>query len=265
MLSGAQRDDSASARGPGRLPAILSGTSRHRTVDAALAASNETPTRCSTALTRARYLEASGRWPALALTPAYERFPEVWSLDSYEQLLDAETEERIAAGLQNLVLELFVGSATARHDERLVAAERHAGVEWGGEAMPWRYARQLVGLEEERGPRHDLDEAIRAASQALPRLRLDRLTAARRQIEEVGRVRPADRRPRVLGARARRRRRGHLEAGRVDPGRDRGAVPRRAARSARPLPPGRGRHLGGRPRMAVPGPGVRPDLPGRTG
>ena len=139
-----------------------------------------------TAVTRARYLEASGRWPTVALSAAYERFPEVWSLDSYEQLLDAETEERIAAGLQNLVLEQLVASATARHDERLVAAERTATVDWGGQAMPWRLARQLVGIKEERGPRHELDEAIRAASQALSRRRLERLMAARRQIEEVG-------------------------------------------------------------------------------
>jgi hypothetical protein len=139
-----------------------------------------------TALTRARYLEASGRWPALALTPAYERFPDVSSLDAYEQLLDAETEERIMLGLQSLVLEQFVGSVTARHDEHLVAAQRSALVEWGGEAIPWRLANQLVGLQEERGPRHQLDEAIRAASRQLPRIRLNRIATSRRQIEEAG-------------------------------------------------------------------------------
>jgi len=138
------------------------------------------------ALTRARYLEASGRWPVLALRPAYERFPELCTLDSYEQLLDAETDERVGLGLQRLVLEQFVGSATAQFDERLVAAERAGAVEWGGEVLPWRLARQLVGLEEERGPRHDFDEAIRAASRPLPRLRLDRLTASRVRIAEVG-------------------------------------------------------------------------------
>lgn len=138
------------------------------------------------ALTRARYLEAAGRWPVLALSPAYERFAELCSLDSYEQLLDAETDERVGLGLQRLVLEQFVGSATARHDERLVAAERAAVVDWSGQALPWRLARQLVSLEEERGPRHDLDEAIRAASQRLPRLRLERLMASRTRIAEVG-------------------------------------------------------------------------------
>jgi hypothetical protein len=138
-----------------------------------------------TAITRARYLEASGRWPTLALTPAYQRLPDVCSLDSYEQLLDVETDERIALGLQRLVLEQLVGSATAQHDERLVAAERSALVEWGGEVVPWRLARQLAGLEEERGPRHGLDEAIRAALQPVPRIRLDRLRASRARIAEV--------------------------------------------------------------------------------
>jgi hypothetical protein len=139
-----------------------------------------------TALTRARYLEASGRWPVLSLMPAYERFPELASLDAYEQLLDAEADERVAEGLQKLVLEWFVGSQAARHDQRLVQAERSATVEWGGQVLPWRYARQLVNVEEERGPRHELDEAIRAASKPFARLRLDRITASRRRIAEVG-------------------------------------------------------------------------------
>ena len=139
-----------------------------------------------TALHRARYLEASGRWPALAISPAYERFPDVASLDAYEQLLDVEADERIAAGLQTLVLEQFVASAVAHHDERLVAAERTVAIEWGGELVPARLARQLVGLQEERGPRHDLDEAIRAASGSLSRLRLDRTMATRERIALTG-------------------------------------------------------------------------------
>ena len=135
-----------------------------------------------TALTRARYLEASGRWPTLALTPAFERFPEIASLDAYEQLLDVETDERIAQGLQRLVLDLFVGSATAKHEQWLVQMERTATVEWGGQVLPWRYARQLLGVEPERGPRHELDEAIRAASAPFARLRLDRIAACRRRL-----------------------------------------------------------------------------------
>lgn len=138
------------------------------------------------ALVRARYLESSGRWPALALRPVYERFPEVASLDAYEQLLDAETDERIGAGLQRLVLELYAASATARYDEQRVEAERGIAVEWAGEAIPWRYARQLVGIDEERAPRHELDEAIRTASGLLPRIRLDRARAMRERIQEAG-------------------------------------------------------------------------------
>jgi hypothetical protein len=137
------------------------------------------------ALTRARYLEASGRWPALALRPAYERFPDVATLDAYEQLLDAEVEERIGQGLQRFVLEHVVASSAAGVEENLVAAERSTTVEWAGQVLPWRLAQQLVGLESERGPRHELDEAIRAASAALPSLRLDRLRTSRARIAEV--------------------------------------------------------------------------------
>ena len=139
-----------------------------------------------TALERARYLEASGRWPTLALMPAFERFPELASLDAYEQLLDIDEEERIALGLQRLVLELYVGSTGARYDEWLAHQERTATVEWGGQSLPWRYARQLVGIEPERQPRHELDEAIRGASQPFARVRLDRIKTTRRQIVEVG-------------------------------------------------------------------------------
>jgi hypothetical protein len=71
-------------------------------------------------LTRARYLEASGRWPSLSLTPGFERYPDVYSLDTYEQLLDADVEERIGEGLRRMVLTLFAESAAARHDQRLV-------------------------------------------------------------------------------------------------------------------------------------------------
>src|SRR5207248_1559797 len=52
--------------------------------------------------------------------------------------------------------------------------------------LPWRYARQLVGIEPDRQPRHDLDDAIRGAPVAFARLRLDRIKASRRQIAEVG-------------------------------------------------------------------------------
>jgi hypothetical protein len=138
------------------------------------------------ALQRAHYLEASGRWTVLALSQVYERFPELSSLDSYEQLLDAETDERVGLGLQRLVLEQFVGGYVARGDQRLANAQRTVLVEWAGEAIPWRLARQLVSLQEERGPRHELDEAIRASSDGIPRLRLERIQASRRQILETG-------------------------------------------------------------------------------
>ncbi|MFN8636645.1 MAG: hypothetical protein U0893_22575 [Chloroflexota bacterium] len=136
-------------------------------------------------LIRARYLEASGRWPYLSLAPALERFPDVYSLDAYEQLLDADVDDRIGDGLRRMVLTLFAESAAARHEQRLVAAERSLTVEWGGQVLPWRLAKQLANVETERGPRHELDEAIRAASGPLAHIRLDRVKATRAKIAEV--------------------------------------------------------------------------------
>jgi hypothetical protein len=139
-----------------------------------------------TALTRARYLAASGRRPDLIISPVYERFPDVWSLDTFEQLLEGADDEKVGIGLQRFVLEQFVAGEVARYDEQRVAVERSLTVEWAGDTLPWRYAQQLVSLEEERGPRHELDEQIRAASGPLQRLRLDRITASRVQMDRAG-------------------------------------------------------------------------------
>jgi len=138
------------------------------------------------ALTRARYLEASGRWAGLPLVQIHERRPEFASLDTYEQLLDVEADERIASGMQRLALEFYLGGATARPDARVVGAERRASVEWGGDAIPLRLARQMVNVEPERALRHDLDEAIRAETRPLVRARLDRLKAQRRHLDRLG-------------------------------------------------------------------------------
>ncbi len=139
-----------------------------------------------TATTRARYLEASGRWPSLPLPEIYERWPDLSSLDTYEQLLDVEAEERIASGVQRLALELHIGSVVARHDAQLANTERQLAVEWAGDAVPWRLARQMVNVEPERSVRHDLDDAIRAEHKPLTRVRLARLKTQRRHIERVG-------------------------------------------------------------------------------
>lgn len=139
-----------------------------------------------TATTRARYLEASGRWAALPLPEIYERWPAFGTLDTYEQLLDVEADERIAAGVQRLALERFVEGATARHEARLAATERRLTVEWGGDAVPWRYARQLANVEPERSLRHDLDAAVRAAAGPLVRRRLERLLGQRAALQPLG-------------------------------------------------------------------------------
>jgi hypothetical protein len=138
------------------------------------------------AITRARYLAASGRRPTLVVSPAYERYPDVWSLDTFEQLLDGVDDERVGIGLQRFVQEQFVAGATTRYEEQLVATERALTVEWAGDVLPWRYAQQLVTLEPERGPRHELDEQLRVASGPLQRLRLDRMLASRTQMDRVG-------------------------------------------------------------------------------
>jgi hypothetical protein len=139
-----------------------------------------------TAVTRARYLDASGRRQGMPLRSIYERFADVFSLDTYEQLLDLEADEKIALGLQRLVLEQFVHSAEAPADAEIAIQERLTTVEWAGEVLPLRLARQMVNLEPERGPRRELDEQLRAVAGPLSRLRLERLRAARKQMLLVG-------------------------------------------------------------------------------
>ena len=137
-------------------------------------------------LTRARYLDASGRQAGLSMSLLYERFPDVTSLDSYEQLIDIDAEERIALGLQRLVLEQYIASALTRYESQIAFQEHQTSVEWGGQELPLRLARQMVSLEPERGPRHELDEQLRAEAGPFLRLKLERLKAARQQTLQVG-------------------------------------------------------------------------------
>jgi hypothetical protein len=120
------------------------------------------------------------------LPQIYERWPDLASLDAYEQLLDIQSDERIASGVQRLALDLHIGSTVARHDADLASTERHLLVEWGGEAIPWRLARQTVNVEPERSVRHNLDDAIRAEAAPLLRIRLARLKAQRLHLERLG-------------------------------------------------------------------------------
>lgn len=138
------------------------------------------------ALTRARYLEASGRHPYLPLTTIFDRFPHVPSLVTYEQLLDVPADVRVTAALRTLVLEQYAGAAVAGRDERIVTAERAATVEWRGDALPLRTACQRAALEPVRALRHELDELIRDAARPLTHLRLDRVLAVRAALAEVG-------------------------------------------------------------------------------
>ncbi len=100
-----------------------------------------------TALVRAQYLERSGRRPALPVSSIYERFAEVYSLDAYEQLLDAEVDERVGMSLQRFVLEQHVRAAVALYDQQRAIDERLTVVEWEADAIPLRMARQLLATE----------------------------------------------------------------------------------------------------------------------
>src|SRR4051794_32872678 len=88
------------------------------------------------ALVRANYLERSGRRPTLPLTSIYERFPDIYSLDAYEQLLDAEVGEPIGDSLRRFVLEHHVASALASRDQQQTLQGRLMVVEWDGDGVP---------------------------------------------------------------------------------------------------------------------------------
>ncbi|MCC6175406.1 MAG: hypothetical protein IT305_08915 [Chloroflexi bacterium] len=135
-------------------------------------------------LARAHYLWSTGRWPIPGLVPLFERYPDVVSLYTYEQLLDVEIEPRQAAHLRAFALDIHIRAATAAHTDRLAAAERQASVEWMGDAISLDEARKIAGLLPDRAPRHELDENIRDAEQALVRQRLDALRAERQCVSE---------------------------------------------------------------------------------
>ena len=137
------------------------------------------------ALVRTHYLEQSGRQPTLPLVPIYERFAEVYSLDAYEQLLDAEVEDRVGDALRRCVLRQHVEASLAARDQDQALQARLTMVEWGADAVPLRMAWQLLGDEEDRGRRHEFDERIREASQPLAGAALDRLMARRAALQPL--------------------------------------------------------------------------------
>jgi hypothetical protein len=138
-----------------------------------------------TALNRDRYLDRSGRERIVPLTMIYERYPDVCSLDTYEQLLDTEVDPRIAEAMQRLVLGQYANIAIATLDEQRTFQERTLPVEWEADAVRYREARQLASTYEERTHRHALDERIREASAPLVQAQLARVQAMRRAIQDV--------------------------------------------------------------------------------
>lgn len=137
------------------------------------------------ALIRQRYLDRSGRQPTMPLAMIFERYPDVYALDSYEQLLDVEVEPKVGDGFQRFVLARFHDAAVADLDDRRTLEERTIDVEWEADAVPFREARQLARAYDDRAIRHRLDERIREASSPLRRTALARITAGRRAIRDV--------------------------------------------------------------------------------
>ena len=82
----------------------------------------------------------------------YERYPDAYSLDTYEQLLDVEIDPSLGDPLQRLVLSLYASASVAALDDRRTYQERTIQVEWEADAVPLREARQLVSTYGERAP-----------------------------------------------------------------------------------------------------------------
>lgn len=130
------------------------------------------------ALLREHYLQRAGLKDELPLTPIYERYAHLFSLDVFEALAQAELEPRQKRFLREFVAEHFIEAQVKRHTEQLAQAEATATVEWEGERLTFRAAPVRMMNLGSHQRRRSLYEAWRRVTAGSNRLRQERHAAS---------------------------------------------------------------------------------------
>ena len=147
-------------------------------------------------LLREFYLHHSGQKPDLELGPIYERYAELFRLDSIDSLrqeLSSTSKhfETARAGLRHLLtfaINNFLEAQVEKLTEEISAQEASAAVEWAGRSMTFQETAIAIANESDRGLRNELFEARISMIRASNDLRAERLSKLHDASRTIGPV-----------------------------------------------------------------------------
>ena len=130
------------------------------TAPAALDAYREEADRFIAALDEEYYLHFAGLKEAFELTPIYERYADLATLDACRRLGEsAEPGDRGAVELWRFACEGFLGNLTRAEAEEIAGLEASLEADVDGESIGFRLLRPAIANEPDRGRREKLDRA----------------------------------------------------------------------------------------------------------
>jgi hypothetical protein len=130
------------------------------TAPAALDAYREEADRFIAALDEEYYLHFAGLKESFELTPIYERYADLATLDACRQLGEAaESGDRGAVELWRFACEGYLGNLTRQEAEEIAGLEASLEAEIDGEKLGFRMLRPAMANEPEQGRRERLDQA----------------------------------------------------------------------------------------------------------
>ena len=137
------------------------------TAQAALDAYREEADRFIAALDEEYYLHFAGLKESFELTPIYERYADLATLDACRRLgRAAESGDRGAVELWRFACEGYLGNLTRHEAEEIAGLEASLEAEIDGEKLGFRMLRPAMANEPERGRRERLDQARVKLTQA---------------------------------------------------------------------------------------------------
>jgi hypothetical protein len=130
------------------------------TAPAALDAYREEADRFIAALDEEYYLHFAGLKESFELTPIYERYADLATLDACRRLGEAvDSSDRGAVELWRFACEGYLGNLTRKESEEIAGLEASLEAEVEGETIGFRMLRPAIANEPDRGRRERLDRA----------------------------------------------------------------------------------------------------------
>lgn len=137
------------------------------------------------ALIREYYQHEAGLKDTLQISPIYERYRDLFALETVQELL-ARQGEREARYLAEFASSGLIENSLRELTEEITNAEARATVAWEERQVPYRQAPILIANESDYARRHELERRTVAETAALNPLRERRLRRAHELARELG-------------------------------------------------------------------------------